>query len=222
MIKIIEKLFSDVFQKIILIPLYIRIIFFIYFLLIILGIKFYGITIKLNLPTVIINSEYIIIVFSILLTIILIATIIIRQKRRKHLIYYFAKLWYDFYDLLFILYNRIELSLTKNNNIFDDEKLLNDIKDYHEKSQKIREIIFKIGEKNLILNSVPDWRELSEKSEYIKMKNYISPFSLLSNLGNPIAAVNHHGKDIWRAIHISLQFIEYLSFRYKKIVKIRK
>ena len=222
MIKIIEKLFSDLIQRIILIPLYIRVIFFFYFLFIFLGIKFHGVPIKFNFPTIIINSEQIIIIFLILLTIILIATIIIRQKRKTHQIYYFAKLWYDFYDLLFILHNRIEMSFTNGKNIFNDEELLNNIKAYHEQSKKIREIIFKIGEKNLILNSVPDWIELSEQSKYIKINNYISPFSLLSNLGNPIAAVNHHGKDIWAAIHISLQFIEYLSFKYKKISKIRR
>lgn len=222
MIKIIEKLFSDVLQKLTLIPLYIRIILFIYFVLILIAVKFSGTSLKFDLPSVIINSGFIVIVLAILLTIILIATVIIRQKHKRHQIYYFAKLWYDFYDLLSMLINQIGILLIKNNSIFDDDKLINNIKDYHEKSLKIREIIFKIGEKNLIVNPVADWVELSKQSEYIKMKNYISPFSLLSNLDNPIAEWNLHGKDIGGAMYTSIQFMEYLSFRYKKIAKIKK
>lgn len=222
MIKIIEKLFSDVIQKILLIPLYIRIIIFAYILIILLGFKFYGVPIKLSLPIIIINFEWISIVILILLTIFLITTVFIRQKRKSYQIYCFAKLWYDFEDLLSLLINQIQISQIEKKSIFDDEELFNNIKDYHEKSQKIRKMIFRIGEKNLILNSTPDWIELSEQSEYITSRNCISPFSLLSNMGPPIAAVNHHGEDIWAALAISLQFVEYLSFRYKKIMKLRE
>jgi hypothetical protein len=91
---------------------------------------------------------------------------------------------------------------------------------YHIKSQVIRELLFKIGEKNLILHKIPDWYKLKENHKFGVCKDYDSPFSFLSKLGNPIAAVNNHRDEVGAAIHISLQFIEYLGYKYKGISKL--
>ena len=85
--------------------------------------------------------------------------------------------------------------------------------------RKVRELVFLIGEDNLIIKKIPDWEKLVKENECLSDDQYKSPFSFMTEFNNPVYAVNKFGKPLWDALHISEEFIEYLTYRHQFLKK---
>jgi hypothetical protein len=134
----------------------------------------------------------------------------------------FAKEWLAFYGFFFLFHTKISSDLDPTMpyrlDMDDEAKLL---KEWHERTQRLRELLFVVGEKNLVVAMIHDWEELKERDEYIRKRGYETPFSYMLDFRAPVYAINNHGHSLWIANQISLEYLEYLSYtsdRVKQIV----
>lgn len=133
----------------------------------------------------------------------------------------FVEAWHqfsNFYDTLFI---KIDVYLSNSNrggiDLFEQDVGINLIREWHSRRALLKELLFLAQENNLIVQSIPNWERLLNRSAYIKEGGYRTPFSFILDFVNPIAMVNLHRDDLWDAFGISGEFIEYLSYKYKDV-----
>jgi hypothetical protein len=91
------------------------------------------------------------------------------------------------------------------------------IKEWHQRREVLRELLYLASEENLIMKDVPDWQRLKRQEQYIEEGDYKTPFSFILDFGNPVAMINLHGGAVWSAWHISQEFIENLSWQYPSL-----
>ena len=102
----------------------------------------------------------------------------------------------------------------------DLDELLPFVREYWQRRSRLREHIFKVGESRLASLRSARWEALKAKSTRFREGEYLTPFSFLVDLGNPIAEWNHHHDEIWEALHLADEFVEYLRFRYPALKRI--
>ena len=102
------------------------------------------------------------------------------------------------------------------------EDLAPDIEEWAGRIRKLRELLFRVGEENLIVQPIPSWIDLATSDDYIKRLGYRTPFSYLLDMRNPIGFVNHHLNASWGSIWISYEYLEFLSYRYEDVKRVMK
>jgi len=144
-------------------------------------------------------------------------------RGRRQLKCFFAE-WLAFKTEFELLCLRIDGYFMKTRNetgsTGDLDKLLPFVREYWQRRSRLREHIFKVGESHLASLRSARWEALKTKSTRFREGEYLTPFSFLVDLGNPIAEWNHHHDEIWEALHLADEFVEYLLFRYPALKKI--
>ena len=88
--------------------------------------------------------------------------------------------------------------------------------------KQLSELLRLVGEDALAVSADHDFKDLKAESRYLARRGYGTPFSFLLGLGNPIAAVNLHGDEIWAALNISREFVEQLTYKHRYVKKARE
>jgi len=94
------------------------------------------------------------------------------------------------------------------------------VREYWRRRGRLREHIFRIDERHLASAPASRWQAMKANSIRLREREYLTPFSFLVDLGNPIAEWNLHRDEIWQALHLADEFVEYLRFRYPTLKKI--
>ena len=135
------------------------------------------------------------------------------QVANEETIAQFAKEWLAFYGFFFLFHTKISSDLDPTMPyrlaIYDEAKSLDE---WHARTQRLRELLFVVGEENLVVAMIHDWEELKERDEYIRKRGYKTPFSYMLDFKAPVYAINNHGHSLWIANQISLEYLEYLSY----------
>jgi hypothetical protein len=136
----------------------------------------------------------------------------------------FTEAWIEYFKFMELFINEIDAYLLRDNKNFMEnfDRMLPSIQKYHEQRARLREMLFTIGEVNLAITKNHNWEELKTEYDIFKNRNYQTPFSFLLDFRNPISAINGNGKELWAALHISDEFIEYLSYKHRGIKKLRQ
>ena len=155
------------------------------------------------------------IIFLAILLIISLLIVLYYLRKRSHLSK-FCTSWVQFSDFLFLFITKVDAYLlheekTKSGK-FDE--LMPEIKKYHEYRKNLRELLHQVKEKNLIVSKIANWDEMKRKHPIFEERQYETPFSFLLDFKNPIAFLNLHGKEAWEAMHVSNEFIEYLTYEH--------
>ena len=153
------------------------------------------------------------------LSLIIFLLIVLYYLRKRSNLSKFCTSWVKFSNFLFLFITKVDAYLlheekTKNGK-FDE--LLPEIKKYHEYRKNLRELLHQVKEKHLIVSKIPNWDEMKRKYQIFEDREYETPFSFLLDFQNPIAFVNLHGKEAWEAMHVSNEFIEYLTYEHNYI-----
>lgn len=166
-----------------------------------------------------ISLAFLLIVVTVVLTVLVIEILKLISKRR--LLIRFTKKWKEFSGFWILFHMKIDSSLIHNKElVFEDlDEETKNFKKYHILRKDIRELIFLIGEENLLVKNIPDWEKLIKEEEYLKDNEYKTLFSFMVEFNNPIYAVNKFGKPLWDALHISSDFMEYLTYRHQFLKK---
>jgi hypothetical protein len=90
---------------------------------------------------------------------------------------------------------------------------------YHALRSEIRELLFLIEEQSLVVAKIPSWNKLFDEIEIMQINQYKTPFSFLVDFSNPIYAVNNYDDALWASLHISSEYIEYLTYNYPFLKK---
>jgi hypothetical protein len=110
----------------------------------------------------------------------------------------------------------------RNASIEEGRKELRDllpaVTEYWDLRGRLREDVFRVGESRLCVNRSVQWEALKRRSALVS--DYATPFSFLLDRGQPIAAWNLHHDEIWEALHIADEFVEYLRFRHPGLKQI--
>ena len=144
-----------------------------------------------------------------------------RRKLQK-----FLADWLKFRDRFFLLCVRIDVYLIKSGKVSQSieedlkqlEEILPAISEYWDLRGQLREDIFRVGEEHLCVNRNVRWEALKKKNPFLS--EYASPFSFLLDRGQPIAEWNLHHDQIWEALFITDEFVEYLRFRHRALKRI--
>jgi hypothetical protein len=148
-----------------------------------------------------------------------------QQTRTRRELRRFLAEWLDFRQEFGLLCVRIDVYLLPSrqaSNPFGEiEDLLPAISQYWSRRERIREHIFRVGENRLSSTRSARWEALKAKSSLFREREYVTPFSFLVDLQNPIAEWNHHHDEIWESLHLSDEFVEYLCFRYPVLRRIK-
>jgi len=154
----------------------------------------------------------ILLLFLLLLFLSLFCIFAFRNLKKRKMLIDFSREWVEYSTLLFIFINKIEAYLTheKKTKMGKFDELTSDVKKYHSHRKNLRELLHVVKEGNLIVSRIPNWEEMKGKYAILEERDYETPFSFLLDFQNPIAFVNHHGKEAWEAMHVSNEFIEHL------------
>lgn len=126
----------------------------------------------------------------------------------------FVREWLAFSQFFFLFFNQIDCFVRfKESEKFPE----NEIREWHDRRWKLRELLYHCCEDNLVIKEVPDWERLKRDENYIVDNGYKTPFSFMLDFGNPVRMINMHGSAIWSAYHIASEFIEILSWKYPEI-----
>ena len=144
-----------------------------------------------------------------------------RRKLQK-----FLADWLEFRDSFFLLCVRIDAYLIKERNssrsweedLKELRKLLPAISEYWSLRGRLREDVFRVGEEHLCANRSVRWDALKKKNPFLS--EHATPFSFLLDRGQPIAEWNLHHDQIWEALFITDEFVEYLRFRHPALKRI--
>jgi hypothetical protein len=170
----------------------------------------------------------IVVIAAIVLTFICIALSWIRHEtnaRRK--LEKFLADWLEFRDHFFLLCMRIDgylirdrkLSQPMEEELKELRELLPAITEYWSLRGRLREDVFSVGEDRLCVSRNARWEAL--KAKFPIVNDYATPFSFLLDRCQPIAEWNLRHDEIWDALHISDEFVEYLRFRHPVLKRIQ-
>ena len=135
----------------------------------------------------------------------------------------FLNKWSEFNKFLRLFMDKIAVAQAEANDaeFFIECLDKNDIKRFYDDRIVLREMLFKLGEENLLVSTVYEWEELKVKYPIIAQIGYKSPFSLILSIPNIAALIRyslyHPDRPIRESIVVSLNFIEYLSYKYPKV-----
>ena len=94
----------------------------------------------------------------------------------------------------------------------------NIVSEYWSLRGRLREDVFRVGEEHLCANRSVRWEALKKKNPFLS--EHATPFSFLLDRGQPIAEWNLHHDQIWEALFITDEFVEYLRFRHPTLKRI--
>lgn len=149
-------------------------------------------------------------------------------KINKKNLFEFCRRWIEYANFLFVFIDEVYIAHRKSSYSYLLEK--NRFKEYHNHIDLLRELLFKVGEENLIISKNRSWEKLQTKTHMptgMPIKNFLTPFSLLLEFDNPCLAINEndymneHAVSMWEASWISLRFINTLSYKYSFLKKLR-
>jgi hypothetical protein len=130
----------------------------------------------------------------------------------------FLAAWLDFKSEFELLCIRIDAYLITSRDapkpLEGLEELLPSVSEYWDRRGRLREAIFRVGEDRLKSLRSARWEALKARSALFHERDYLTPFSFLADLRNPIAEWNHHHDEIWQALHLADEFVEHLRFRH--------
>jgi hypothetical protein len=154
--------------------------------------------------------------FLLILSLSLFLSFVLRSLKKRKMLIDFYREWVEFSTFLFIFINKIDVYLAheKKTKMGKFDEVTSEVKKYHSHRKKLRELLHVIKEENLVVSRIPNWEEMKGKYEIIEERGYETPFSFLLDFQNPIAFVNHHGKEAWEAMHVSNEFIEHLVYEH--------
>jgi hypothetical protein len=140
----------------------------------------------------------------------------VRQMRK------FLSDWIEYRSKIQLLCVRIDAYLIRersgsadmNHGVNKLEELLPAIREYWALRGRLREHVFKIGEERLYAIRNAKWEGIKAKTPLLQERQYLSPFSYLLDLANPIAEWNLHHDEIWEALYITDECVEYLRFQH--------
>jgi hypothetical protein len=101
----------------------------------------------------------------------------------------------------------------------DLRQLLPAITEYWDLRGQLREDVFRVGENCLCVNRNVRWEALKNKAPFLS--EYATPFSFLLDRCQPIAEWNLHHGEIWDALFISDEFVEYLRFCHPSLKQVQ-
>jgi len=174
-----------------------------------------------------INGYLIIIVLFVLLVAYLLFILFVHKTKRYYLKQFVTE-WLVFRKDFGLLFSFVDVWLfrQKNQSLFEDpelwEKISTQIQMYWKSRDKLRELLFKLGESSLQIYENKHWIEIKNKANVFKERNYDTPFSFLLDLGAPIGEINLNGEAINWSLSVADEFVEHLSYKYKFIKKIVK
>ena len=132
--------------------------------------------------------------------------------------------WLEFKEEFELLCIRIDSYLIRDreakNGMSELDDLLPSVREYRQRRGRLRALIFRIGEQHLVPLRSLRWEALKAKSIRFREGEYLTPFSFLVDLGNPIAEWNHHHDEIWETLHLADEFVEYLCLKYPALKKL--
>lgn len=173
----------------------------------------------LQLTPIIISGSLIIVAFAAWLL-----SQINKQAKQQRLIYQFCDAWLEYLPFIFLLVTKIHgHELQKQKDIFkfmDENK--EDLKKFHIWRAKLRELLFKVGEKNLYIADNLHWEKLKKESTVLETQSYLTPFSFILDQTQPWLIAVAHQNEAWTALHISDEFIERAAFKYPRVEKLWK
>ena len=135
----------------------------------------------------------------------------------------FLNKWSEFNKFLRLFMDKIATAQAETGDaeFFIDCLDKNDIKRFYDDRVILREMLFKLGEENLLVGTVYEWEELKINYPFVAQVGYKSPFSLILSIPNIAVLIqvslNNSERPIRESISVSLNFIEYLSYEYPKI-----
>jgi hypothetical protein len=148
----------------------------------------------------------------------------LRMAARRSMLLRFTEAWIEYFRFMEAFIAQIETNLllegiedTRNN---DDMR--SHIRKYQEHRNILRELLFSVGETRLAIAKSHSWEELKLEHEIFRKRDYQTPFSFLLDFRNPISAIHSHGQELWKALHICDEFLEYLSYRYSAVKKLKQ
>jgi len=228
MIDHIERFFPEAIRWVQKLPLVIRILVFIIFLAILALIgyllKIYPAIISFLLLEIRIPIYSIILIIAGIVLFLGTVALIRNSIKGRALLKQFYKEWSEFADFLGFLHVLIESYLLEKSPRIDSDaakKVFARIKEYRNRRAKLRQLIFQVGESNLMVQKIPGWENLKQHNPNFKKRDYNTPFSYLLDIVNPIAAINLHGKTVREVYYISFEFMEYLEYKYPFLKKVR-
>ncbi len=143
------------------------------------------------------------------------------QRRLRRKLQRFLAYWLEFRDRFQLLCVRIDAYLIRDRrpnatsteeSLKRIDELLPAIKEYWSLRGRLCEDMFRMGENRLSVNHSVRWESLKRRKALVN--GYATPFSFLLDRGQPIAEWNLHHDEIWEALYIADEFVEYLCFRH--------
>lgn len=137
----------------------------------------------------------------------------------------FLKKWSEFNKFLRLFMDKIASAQAEANDaeFFIECLDKKDIQRFYDDRMELREMLFRLGEDNLLVAVVYEWEELKVKYPMVAQVGYKSPFSLILSVHNIAELIqlssNETARPIRESMAVSLNFIEYLSYQYPKIKK---
>ena len=136
----------------------------------------------------------------------------------------FLKKWSEFSKFLRQFMDKISIvtEQSHSNDFFIEYLDKQEIQRFYDDRIMLREMLFKLGEDNLIVGTIYEWEELKVKYPLIAKVGYKSPFSLILSIPNlaeliQITIEERTERPIRQSIMVSLNFIEYLSYQHPKV-----
>jgi len=171
---------------------------------------------QLLLSSVSINGYSILMLFIIVL-----ALINLKKKSKRKLLVSFVKEWVTFSKNFEMIYFLTDIWLHRGEEKKDDlwDKMVPYLEKHWPAREKLRELLFLLGENNLLVYENKHWLQLKKEEQLFLERDYNSPFSFLLDLGNPIAEINYHGKAINWSMTIAKEFLEHLMYKYPYLKK---
>ena len=177
----------------------------------------------INTP-LIVTPLYIAIIVILLASFVWFVSSVSKRTKHRRLIYQFCDAWLEYLPFMFRLVTKIQSHEMKNDGqifeFLDGNKEA--LKSFHEWRAKLRELLFKVDESELLIADNQHWEKLKKESKVFKVQSYSTPFSFILDQTQPWLVAVTHQKEAWAALHISDEFIERLAFKHPKVERLWK